>query len=476
MGIALSKHFTKLAAEPMESGASHFDLFSEGDDFDPSPSELADLERRFLPDHQGPATQTSPPLWRCLKCNGSDWRWDDNSAYYVCQGCHGDEFYNASQPVKHQTAEGTWMFVPHASASQSVQDDVHAGFHGSPSPKARPGFDPPAWSYEGEGREQAESERNTHDPCVDPEHSNASSSSRRRRRRRTTAQISNQPGVPEQDHPAAAVPHTQELLDVMRQLLNDRKNQSSSASSWNSARGPGPGLKWRGGTPPAPPKWQYSASDLRAFAKYEKRVRVWQMQIRNYMTASEAGLMLYTSLTGEAEAESEHMIIEKVNHKDGVDYILSHLREPLQQKVWFQKRKLLADFEYTARHASETVRQYINRYRRIERDLQSIGIEVSQMYDAESRGNRILERCKLSPEFQRLVLIGAGNSLEHDKICESLCLQFPDFKPTPPIFGFGGQQGPKKGHSKGSVNSSSTNASSSSASSFFIAAVITTWI
>lgn len=70
----------------------------------------------------------------------------------------------------------------------------------------------------------------------------------------------------------------------------------------------------------------------------------------------------------------------------------------------------------------------------IERGLEDVGIQSSAMYDAESRGNRVLERCLLSPDLQRLVLIGAGNSLHYDQIYESLCLQFPDFKPSPPLF------------------------------------------
>ena len=123
--------------------------------------------------------------------------------------------------------------------------------------------------------------------------------------------------------------------------------------------------------------------------------------------------------------------------------------------------------------AHETVRQYINRYRRIEKDLESIGISSGAMYDNESRGNRILERTKLSPEFQRLVLIGAGNTLDYDRICESLLLQFPDFKPIPPIHVAGYQgssssssgswrpQNLQRGGARPFSSSSSTAASSS---------------
>ena len=112
----------------------------------------------------------------------------------------------------------------------------------------------------------------------------------------------------------------------------------------------------------------------------------------------------------------------------------------------------------------ETVRQNMNRYRRIERDLEDVGIQSSAMYDAESRGNRVLERCLLSPDLQRLVLIGAGNSLHYDQIYESFCLQFPDFKPSPPLFFPGNNwNNSRKGNSnKGSSASSSTGSSVSS--------------
>jgi hypothetical protein len=178
------------------------------------------------------------------------------------------------------------------------------------------------------------------------------------------------------------------------------------------------------------------------------------------------GLALYVSLTGEAESEAEHFDLKKVNSKDGVKYILDELRGPLQQRILFQKRKLLSDFETVKRTAHETVRQYLNRYRRIERDLDNVGIQSSAMYDAESRGNRVLERCLLSPELQRLVLIGAGNDLHYEKIYESLCLQFPDFKPSPPLFFPGNQWGNSgKGSNKGSPSSSTGSMTSTSASS-----------
>ncbi|CAK8994745.1 Pentatricopeptide repeat-containing protein [Durusdinium trenchii] len=222
-------------------------------------------------------------------------------------------------------------------------------------------------------REAGESENPTHDPSVDTSvdyvwprglgsELSAASSRRRRRRNRSTAQE-----VPSNPSPSgvplpAMLPieargkgvgkssDDSELLKVMKQLLEERKNDKSSQSSWDTRKGPSPGIKWKGGTPPNPPKWNYSSSDLRAFSKFER----------------------------EAEAESEHMELSRVNDKNGVDYILSCLKGPLEQKVLYQKRALLANYEVVARTANETIRQYINRYKRIERDLQAVGIQTGK--------------------------------------------------------------------------------------------------
>ena len=130
---------------------------------------------------------------------------------------------------------------------------------------------------------------------------------------------------------------------------------------------------------------------------------------------------------------------------------------------------MLSDFETAVkRNNCETVREYLNCYRRIERDLENVGIQSSAMYGSVSRGNRVLERCLLSLELQRLVLIGAGNSLQYENVYESLCLQFPDFKPSPPLFLTGNQWGSSgKGSNKGfsSMSSSMASMPSTSASS-----------
>ena len=401
----------------------------EHPDVEHTPSEIAAFEQLHYDDdasvlspHVSEPSMRDPGTadqeqgrWRCAICQSTGWEWKDEQ--YLCVKCGSSRFFDTSRPFRVDMADGVWVFEPRSSPDQSPEHsnssfDLFGSAPQQTEQATRPGSPPEPDDGQWDHGEYAESEQLTHDPSVDPE-SSEMGSRRRRRRRRANLDRTTTPEAPQQ------VGMT-ELVSVMKQLVNDRtsnnKQDTSSVASWNSRRGPEPGMKWRGGTPPSPPLWKYSSSDLRAFSRWEKKIRIWQLQVRNYVSASDAALMLFTSLTGEAEQEVEHVDLTKVNAKDGVEYLLDALRGPLQQKELFQKRKLLADYENVSRMSHESIRQYINRYRRIEKDLESIGISSSTMYDSESRGNRVLERAKLSPEFQRLVAI-LWNLIGSAKVC-----------------------------------------------------------
>jgi hypothetical protein len=82
------------------------------------------------------------------------------------------------------------------------------------------------------------------------------------------------------------------------------------------------------------------------------------------------------------------------------------------------------------------------------------------MYVEESRGNRVLERARLSPENQRLVLIGAAYDLRFDVIVESLCMSFPEHKAAPQVFGRDGTPLRLQGKSVSGQSSSPSSSSS----------------
>ena len=131
-------------------------------------------------------------------------------------------------------------------------------------------------------------------------------------------------------------------------------------------------------------------------------------------------LSLYNSLQGEAEQELEHTPIEDIHRDDGVERILTALKGPMEQKVVYQKRNFLHEFENLRRYAGETMRTYM--FRRSQRCLQPVGIDVSLTYDDESMGARLLDRSGLSQEGQRMILVGTQQRLNFDLIVDTMLL------------------------------------------------------
>ena len=100
-----------------------------------------------------------------------------------------------------------------------------------------------------------------------------------------------------------------EALDQPRLGAPAQKDFSTgSSSTWLSRMGPERGIKWRGGTPPAPPAWKYEKDDMRVFAKWKRKIARWELQIAPFMQKKEAALLLYNSLTEELESELEHVL------------------------------------------------------------------------------------------------------------------------------------------------------------------------
>ena len=376
------------------------------------------------------------------------------------------DYYRVGEQTWRRTGHGTWMYFPEGQeplppwtrAAETVAPPAPTG----PPPSAPP-LQETAQSTTGAARrrrrrrrggrpdpgdgdwdEQAESETLTHDSLVTVSTRHADPRPDPRLPVPGAAGPA-QPPLPE-GFPAVLGGLDPELpaehptfLDQSLAADGRKKGASSAAPSWNSRMGPERGVKWRGGAPPAPPKWAYDKEDLRAFSKYERKVRLWEIQVEAYTCQRWRPLFSFTPLSGEPEQELEHAPLEKINSRQGINYILEQLRGPMSQRLVYQKRRFLSDFEGINRYPSEHLRALTNRYRRTERNLQAVDINVTAMYDGEARGSRLLDRARLSPQDQRLVLVGARYSLAFDDIAESLIMQFPDFKAPPPVMGKDGQ-------------------------------------
>eukprot|EP00435_Cladocopium_sp_Y103_P069213 s209_g32.t3 len=369
----------------------------------------------------------SPVIWRCLRCSSDDWYGSED--HWFCSRCNSTEFYQVTHSTKKVTPEGTWLYLPHHQQGP-VQSRRRRRRRGQGPSSSADG-----WS------ERGEEETGTFDPTVDPD---APRSTVRR--------------------PSVSAPQT----PVQAALVADSKrdNSRSESSVWDVRKGPDKGVRWKSGAPPTPPTWKYDPADLRAYSKYTKKVRIWELQMAPYASKPDQALMLYNSLTGEAEQELEHVSIEDLYTDSGIETILNMLKSPMEQKMIYQKRKFLHEFENMRRYAGENMRAFINRFRRSQRNLKSVGIDISGTYDIESLGARLLDRSGLTAEQQRMILVGTQQSLRFEAVSEAMTLQFPDFRGPPPIAGQGnGKEGKSKGPSKSSQSMLSTASTVSGSSS-----------
>ena len=242
-----------------------FELFSDGS-IDWTPSELAAEERRYLASdsNDGPPGDLGPVTgsrWCCMTCRSASWIWDDEIGY-ACQNCGGREFFDVTQPTKMETSTGVWMYVPHSpSSAVGSPDEDSKRFQGSPSDS--PGRSPnvlhdkrlfrepkpsPCPSSGHADSERAESETATHDPVIDPDAS-LSGGRRRRRRRGGSRGSASETGQHHADLPddaahcndpsaraqLATPSSSNEMLAVMRQLLDERTSKGKSDSTWTTS-------------------------------------------------------------------------------------------------------------------------------------------------------------------------------------------------------------------------------------------------
>ena len=398
----------------------------------------------------------------------------------MCGGC---DFYKTDSPIKKVNQQGTWMFVPFGG---------HDGPEGSPSPPGDEKPQQPAGSGTRRRRrrrhhggphdepgdsEAAESEALTNDPVIEPppvpQEPRLPQARPKALPERLHGRDLSRGGGPFGSGGASrpgGSDHADPLLRALKQLVQSR---DGGDDDWSLSKGPVKGVRWRTGAYPTPPVWKYETNDVRAFPKFEKKIRIWEKQMAPFANKADQALILFGSLTGEPEQELEFLDVETIHTEGGIELILDTLRRPLEQKLVYQKRRFIAEFENMRRYPSETLRAFINRFRRSLRSLRTVGINMDLAYDPEALGSRLLDRSGLGHEAQRLVLVGTQQSLNFDALAEAMVLQWPDFRGAPPIAGgsagAGGREtkGGGKGNrsAKSSFRSSSTSSGSTASSS-----------
>ena len=219
-----------------------------------TPGSLQTVQSVNLGDTPPEVDRSGTVRWLCYRCNSSQCDWSYDSYRWVCKTCGSFDFYKSDQPLKTETADGVWLFVPHGAASPKASPDHAARSQTKIGPDASP-------SGSTAGSEFPESESHTTDPSIDPD--TLRPNRRRRRGRRsaasagagvteagTTNRVMNEPNRND----------NQQLVKALQDVLKQRQNGSELGAK-----------KYRGGTPPSPPPWKNS-TDLRAFARWERKV------------------------------------------------------------------------------------------------------------------------------------------------------------------------------------------------------------
>ncbi|CAK9075399.1 Copia protein, partial [Durusdinium trenchii] len=345
--------------------------------------------------------------WRCLKCASFDASWTED--HWCCTACGSTDFYQVNQPTRQMTPEGTWLYVPNGGQADRTPRQWRRR-------QRRSG--PPSDSQSELGERHPESETRTFDPAIDPD---------------APVNVASQPVDHQGDPPLPHLPPGSRGLPEQSPLSTVRDPLMKELR-------------------------KLDATDLRAYTKYTKKVRIWELQMQPYASKADQALLLYNALSGEAEQELEHLTLEELCTDNGIEVILNMLKAPMEQRAIFQKRKYLHDFEHMKRYNGEHLRAYINRFRRAQRNLKSVGVDTTGTYDNESLGARLLDRRGLTPEQQRMLLVGTQRSLKFEYLAEAMVLQYPDFRPAPPIMG---GKGDGREHRKGGARTTSSSSSSS---------------
>lgn len=328
-----------------------FDL--EQNPFDLSQPSAATIQTLVESEPNTPETSEPMPssFWRCIGCDSGFSSWINGS--WTCDDCGKTEFYDSRRPTRMQNQTGTWMYMPNNGESPGEQLTPSPTSSRSRRRRRRrqrlpDGQDP---SSSGAGSERAESEQLTNDPTVEPSEPHGRVPAARPA---APAQVPRRaPDAMLRSQVPSATSHEDKLLTALRRLVQQMSRDDEG--EWNLRKGPEKGVRWRTGQHPQPPQWRYDSQDLRAYAKFAKKVQIWQIQMRPYAAPPDQALLLWGSLTGDAEQELEHLTIEEVHRETGVQTILRKLQIPFEQRAVFQKRKFLHEFEALRRWNGETI-------------------------------------------------------------------------------------------------------------------------
>ena len=379
---------------------------------------VSDLRRPADSDQWWP----SPPvyIWRCLKCSSRYFEWRDD--HWRCLTCHSAEHYQINRSTKQVTPEGTWLYVPHG---QPV-----------PSPRSRRrrrrNAGPPSQKWWTRGRRNGwvrDSNKWSNCGTWSPPGPSRSTASR------TPSSFT--PTFYRRPHPRLRI---RSWLPWRSSPIRRTMNRVSGIQER------APTEDWDGSQPNW--NWRYGATEFRAYAKCTKKVTISELQMKSYASKPDQAPLLYNSLTGWNRTRVG------VSHDCGSLQWPRNWDHPGEIESTHGAEGSVPETQVLARlreHIGEHMRAFINRFRRSQRNLRPVGIDVTSTYA------QLLDRSGLTLEAQRLILVGTQQNLSFEAVAEAMVLQFPVSRIA------GGEESGGKGKG-GKLSPSSSSSASTSAS------------
>ncbi|CAK0846122.1 unnamed protein product, partial [Prorocentrum cordatum] len=184
-------------------------------------------------------------------------------------------------------------------------------------------------------------------------------------------------------HPPAERGDDGESNGALRRRRGRRGRGGSSASDDADddplyPRGPAPGVRWRGGAPPAAPTF---SGGRRAgpccWGHWRDAVAAWKFRVKRYLPLAEAALQLRDAVAGEALKETISDPPMTWATQDVIERLVEVMRSPCGEEGIFHAGDLLAACERIKRGHGEKLHAYCTRYVRVERALEQVKINIA---------------------------------------------------------------------------------------------------
>jgi len=169
---------------------------------------------------------------------------------------------------------------------------------------------------------------------------------------------------------------------------------------------------------------------MTGFRAWERKVEAWLLRAKWHAPPDELALLLWDAIQGEAALQFESWSIQDIAQTDGVQKIIDFLKPDFSELQLNRKADLMRAYEKLYRRPNESVKVYVRRYQRTERDLMSVSIDVAKTYDAEHRGFRLLNTLHLTDKEERQV-ISMSQDYKFDKVLRALHFLYPDANKVP---------------------------------------------